>query len=99
MSYLPDDILCKVDRAAMAISLETRVPFWIIRVAGLAAAAAEHEDRSSRQMGPAPSAMHVPRELIRRPKARLCAAGGPMAARPTARMGKALLGQLRLPGS
>ena len=72
VSYLPDDILAKVDRASMAVSLETRVPFLDHRVAELAARIPlDLKVRGGQGKYIVRKLLDrlVPRELIERPKA------------------------------
>lgn len=71
VTYLPDDILCKVDRAAMAVGLETRVPFLDPQVTAVAARIApglKIRNGNGKIMLKELLARMLPRELFERPK-------------------------------
>jgi asparagine synthase (glutamine-hydrolysing) len=72
VTYLPDDILAKVDRASMAVSLETRVPFLDHRVAELAARiplSLKVKDGQGKHIVRQLLYGMVPKALVERPKA------------------------------
>jgi asparagine synthase (glutamine-hydrolysing) len=71
LSYLPDDILAKVDRAAMAVSLETRVPMLDHRLVEFAMSLPLGILRAGGETKwPLRQLLYkfVPKELVERPK-------------------------------
>ncbi len=71
-TYMPDDVLVKVDRAAMAVALETRTPYLdrdLFRFAWSLPAEMRYGSGEGKTLLRELLYRHVPRQLVDRPKA------------------------------